>query len=63
MDGPSFRPFKLTVFNSNFYELNDPIGPEYNRRTVYRININSAKDPLLETLDCPDPSVKTPVGP
>jgi mono/diheme cytochrome c family protein len=60
MAGPSFRPFKLTVFNSNFYELNDPIGPEFNRRTVYRININSAKDPLLETLDCPDPSVKTP---
>ncbi len=60
MDGPSFRPFKLIVFNSNFYQLNDPIGPEYNRRTVYRININSAKDPLLETLDCPDPSVKTP---
>ena len=60
MAGPSFRPFKLTVFNSNFYELNDPVGPEFNRRTVYRININSAKDPLLETLDCPDPSVKTP---
>jgi hypothetical protein len=60
MTGPSFRPFKLIVFNSNFYELNDPVGPEFNRRTVYRININSAKDPLLETLDCPDPSVKTP---
>ncbi len=63
MAGPSFRPFKLTVFNSNFYDLNDPIGPEFNRRTVYRININSAKDPLLETLDCPDPSVKTPRRP
>jgi uncharacterized protein DUF1553/uncharacterized protein DUF1549/cytochrome c len=60
MAGPSFRPFKLIVFNSNFYELNDPVGPEFNRRTVYRININSAKDPLLEALDCPDPSVKTP---
>jgi hypothetical protein len=60
MAGPSFRPFTLTVFNSNFYDLNDPIGPEFNRRTVYRINVNSAKDPLLETLDCPDPSVKTP---
>ena len=60
MAGPSFRPFKLTVFNSNFYKLNDPVGPEFNRRTVYRININSAKDPLLESLDCPDPAVKTP---
>jgi mono/diheme cytochrome c family protein len=60
MGGPSFRPFILKVFNSNFYELADFSGPEYDRRTVYRININSAKDPLLETLDCPDPSVKTP---
>jgi Protein of unknown function (DUF1553) len=60
MGGPSFRPFTLTVFNSNIYHLNDPIGPEFNRRSVYRININSAKDPLLESLDCPDPSVKTP---
>jgi mono/diheme cytochrome c family protein len=60
MAGPSFRPFTVTVFNSNFYNLSDFAGPAYDRRTVYRININSAKDPLLETLDCPDPSVKTP---
>ena len=25
-----------------------------------RINVNSAKDPLLDSLDCPDPSVKMP---
>ena len=60
MAGPSFRPFTLTVFNSSFYNLADFGGPAYDRRTVYRININSAKDPLLETLDCPDPSVKAP---
>jgi mono/diheme cytochrome c family protein len=60
MAGPSFQPFTLTVFNSNFYNLADFAGPAYDRRTVYRININSAKDPLLETLDCPDPSVKAP---
>ena len=58
--GPSFRPFKVTVFNSTFYTLTDPLGPEYNRRTVYRMNINSAKSPLLDAFDCPDPSVKTP---
>jgi Protein of unknown function (DUF1553)/Protein of unknown function (DUF1549)/Concanavalin A-like lectin/glucanases superfamily len=60
MLGPSFRPFELQIFNSHFYNLNDPIGPPYNRRTVYRINVNSAKDPLLESMDCPDPSTKTP---
>jgi hypothetical protein len=60
MGGPSFRPFTLKVFNSHFYELTDPLGPEYDRRTVYRINVNSAKSPLLDSLDCPDPSVKMP---
>ena len=58
--GPSFRPFTLYVNNSNFYTLVDRAEPEYNRRTVYRINVQSAKSPLLETLDCPDPSTKTP---
>ena len=58
--GPSFRPFKLEVFNSSFYHLIDADTPDFNRRSVYRININSAKDPLLDVLDCPDPSVKTP---
>jgi hypothetical protein len=58
--GPSFRPFVVKVFNSNFYELLDPEGPEFQRRTVYRMNVCSAKNPLLEAFDCPDPSVKTP---
>jgi hypothetical protein len=60
LGGPSFRPFTVKVFNSNFYDLTDPIGPEFNRRTVYRMNVNSAKSPLLDALDCPDPSVKAP---
>jgi hypothetical protein len=58
--GPGFRPFALFINNSHFYTLEDREGPEYERRTVYRIGVNSAKDPLLEALDCPDPSVKTP---
>jgi mono/diheme cytochrome c family protein len=58
--GPSFRPFTEFVDNSHFYTLVDTPDPEFNRRTVYRINVNSAKSPLLEALDCPDPSTKTP---
>jgi len=38
----------------------DKIGPAFNRRTVYRMNVNSGKEPLLDAFDCPDPSVKTP---
>jgi mono/diheme cytochrome c family protein len=60
LGGPSFRPFTVSVFNSTFYTLTDPVGPEFNRRTVYRMNVNSARSPLLEGLDCPDPSQKTP---
>jgi len=60
MGGPGFRPFTTTEFNATFYHPVDRPEPEFNRRTVYRINVNSGKDPLLESLDCPDPSVKTP---
>ena len=60
MYGPRFRPFTVKVFNSNIYTMTDPIGPEFNRRTIYRIHVLSAKSPLLDALDCPDPAVKTP---
>lgn len=58
--GPSYRPFKIETFNSAFYVLLDDDRPELNRRSVYRMNVNSAKDPLLDVLDCPDPAVKAP---
>ena len=58
--GPSFRPFTVTEFNAAFYHLVDRDEPAFNRRTVYRANVNSGKDPMLEAFDCPDPSVKTP---
>lgn len=58
--GPSFRPFTTTEFNATFYTPVDREEPEFNRRTVFRINVNSGKDPLLDSFDCPDPSVKTP---
>ena len=60
MGGLGFRPFKITVANSHFYELFDADGAEFNRRSIYRAGIQSAKDPLLDSLDCPDPSTKTP---
>jgi hypothetical protein len=60
MGGPSYRPFTITVFNSTFYTLLDEAAPEMLRRTVYRMNVNSAKNPVLDSLDCPDPSVKAP---
>ena len=58
--GPSFRPFDALKFPANAYLPVDKIGAEFNRRTVYRMNVNSGKEPLLDAFDCPDPSVKTP---
>ena len=58
--GPSIRPFTTTKFNATFYQPIDGDDPQFNRRTVYRMNVNSGKDPLLDAFDCPDPSVKTP---
>jgi hypothetical protein len=60
MGGPSFRPFTTTSFNATFYHPVDRDDPELNRRTVYRMNVNSGKEPLLDAFDCPSPSVKTP---
>jgi len=60
MGGPSFQPFEVEVFGSSTYIPRDRSGPEYDRRTIYRASVNSGKDPLLDTLDCPDPAVKTP---
>jgi hypothetical protein len=58
--GPSFRPFTVTVFNATFYTPKDVDSAEFNRRTVYRMNVLSGRAPLLDALDCPEPSVKTP---
>jgi len=58
--GPSFRPFRIRIFNSTFYDLLDVDREEWNRRSIYRMHIQSAKDPLLECFDIPEPSVRTP---
>ena len=58
--GPSYRPFTYVVFGSNLYTPLDAGTPELDRRTIYRMWVQTAKDPFLESLDCPEPSVKTP---
>jgi hypothetical protein len=64
MGGPGFRPFSAKGNgNQNEYFAEDFTGPEFNRRTVYRICVHSARDPLLDSLDCPEFSTRTPVRP
>ncbi len=60
MRGPSVKPFTVTVFNTHFYHLFDSAEARYNRRTIYRANVITGRDPLLDCFDCPSPSVATP---
>jgi hypothetical protein len=59
--GPSFQDFRpFDNHNSQYYEPIDPVGPQFNRRSIYRMWARGGKSPLLDTLDCPDPSTMTP---
>ena len=62
MHGPSFRPFRFGEARGSLrsYILTDDDSPDLRRRTVYRMNIITGGDPMLEALDCPLPSTKTP---
>lgn len=59
--GPSFKDF--APFNrggTQFYQPIDAKGPEFSRRSIYRMWVRGGKNPLLDTFDCPDPSTMTP---
>jgi hypothetical protein len=58
--GPSFRPFTVTALLTNFYHPLDDGRPEFKRRTIYRMSVNTGRDALLTALDCPAPSVTMP---
>jgi mono/diheme cytochrome c family protein len=59
--GPGFRDFKVSSMGDNeTYTVFDAVGPEFKRRSLYRTCVRSGTSPLLDTLDCPDPSVATP---
>lgn len=60
MGGPSDQPFDLVIDNSHFFSFKDGDGPDFNRRTIYRAQIASLRDSLLDALDCPSIGLKTP---
>lgn len=61
LGGPGYRDFKVSSAGDNeTYTVFDAVGPEFNRRSLYRTCVRSGTSPLLDTLDCPDPSVATP---
>jgi hypothetical protein len=60
MGGPGYQDFKTFTFNSQFYEMLDPPGFAFNRRTVYRTWVRSGRNEFLDVFDCPDPSTTSP---
>ena len=58
--GPGYHDFTTFTFNSQFYDILDPVGDSFHRRSLYRTWVRSGRNPFLEVLDCPDPSTKTP---
>ena len=62
MYGPGYKDVRLdSVPPANYYIAIDPVGHEFNRRTIYRWHIRGQRSALLDTFDCPDPSVTTPM--
>jgi hypothetical protein len=59
--GPGYKDYKVSsAGNNETYSVFDAVGPEFNRRSLYRTVLRAGTSPLLDTLDCPDPSVAAP---
>jgi hypothetical protein len=57
--GPSVQRFAFKDDHSPVYDYAkfDADGPGSFRRSVYRFVVRSVPEPMMDTLDCPDPSV------
>jgi hypothetical protein len=62
MGGPSVQQFFFKDDHSPVYDYArfDVDDPRSRRRSVYRFLVRSVPDPLMECLDCADPSIMTP---
>ncbi|MFO0945569.1 MAG: DUF1553 domain-containing protein [Planctomycetota bacterium] len=59
--GPSFRDCQeILRSGTHTYVPADPVGPEFQRRSIYRAWIRGGRSNLLDAFDCPDPSTTTP---
>ena len=61
MGGPGYQDYEHQFRDDDdFFVPKEVSGPEFDRRSIYRTWSRSGDNPLLETMDCPDPSVATP---
>ncbi len=64
MGGPAFELFRFKDDHSPIYDysaLEKAEDPATWRRTVYRFTVRSVPNPFLDSLDCADPNINTPV--
>lgn len=62
--GPSYRDMKAELkTNHTFTDPTNEFTPDTTRRTIYRLWARCGNNPLLESLDCPDPAVMSPRRP
>src|SRR5213078_452541 len=64
MGGPGFELFRFKDDHSPVYDhtaLEKIHDPATYRRTVYRFTVRSVPNPFLDSLDCADPNLSTPV--
>ena len=60
MGGPGYRDFQYIERYAPIYRFQTADKPELWRRTVYRFTVRSVSNPLLDVLDCANPSILTP---
>jgi hypothetical protein len=61
--GPGFREFAVTQAPGTLSHLYTPVeavGPEFDRRTIYRTWARAGRSGFLDAFDCPDPSTTAP---
>ena len=61
LGGAPYLDFKTYFFKgTQFYDPIEQVGTSFRRRSLYRLWARGGRDPLLDALDCPDPSATTP---
>ncbi len=61
LGGEPYLDFQTYFFKgTQFYDTIEQVGKGFNRRSLYRLWARGGRSPLLDALDCPDPSATTP---
>jgi hypothetical protein len=59
--GPGFHDCQEMLRSGTYsYVPNDPVGFEFQRRSIYRVWTRGGRSNLLDVFDCPDPSTISP---